>query len=73
MIVDLWVWLIIVVSWLGLDKLRLVVYWWEIYIGIWLFELVVIGLDVIDLLVVVVVVEDVRFVVMVVLEWLCFD
>lgn len=72
-IADLGAWLTTVVSRLGLDKLRSATHRREMYIGNWLPEPVVTGLDDADPLAAVVAGEDARFAAMVVLELLSPD
>ncbi len=72
-IVDLRAWLTTVVSRLGLDRLRSAAHRRETYVGQWLPEPVVTGLDGDDPLSVVVAHEDARFAAMVVLERLSPD
>jgi RNA polymerase sigma-70 factor, ECF subfamily len=72
-IVDLRAWLTTVVSRLGLDRLRSATYRRESYIGEWLPEPVVTGVDRDDPLTAVVADEDARFAAMVVLERLTPD
>lgn len=72
-IVDLRAWLTTVVSRLGLDRLRSAAYRRESYVGEWLPEPVVTGLDGDDPLAAVVADEDARFAAMVVLERLTAD
>ncbi|MGK2867372.1 MAG: sigma-70 family RNA polymerase sigma factor [Mycobacterium sp.] len=72
-IVDLRAWLTTVVSRLGLDRLRSAARRRETYVGEWLPEPVVTGLDRDDPLAVVVAGEDARFAAMVVLERLTPD
>jgi RNA polymerase sigma-70 factor (ECF subfamily) len=72
-IVDLGAWLTTVVSRLGLDRLRSAAHRREMYIGNWLPEPVVTGLDDADPLAAVVAGEDARFAAMVVLELLSPD
>lgn len=72
-IVDLRAWLTTVVSRLGLDRLRSAARRRETYVGQWLPEPVVTGLDRDDPLSAVVADEDARFVVMVLLERLTPD
>jgi len=72
-IVDLRAWLTTVVSRLGLDRLRSAVHRRETYVGQWLPEPVVTGLDGNDPLSAVVADEDARFAAMVVLERLSPD
>lgn len=70
---DLPAWLTTVVSRLGLDRLRSAVYRRETYVGEWLPEPVVTGLDGNDPLAVLVASEDARFAAMVVLDRLAPD
>ncbi|MBV0916225.1 sigma-70 family RNA polymerase sigma factor [Mycobacteroides chelonae] len=70
---DLAAWLTTVVSRLGLDRLRSAVYRRETYVGEWLPEPVVTGLDGNDPLAVLVASEDARFAAMVVLDRLAPD
>ncbi|SKD61139.1 RNA polymerase sigma-70 factor [Mycobacteroides abscessus subsp. massiliense] len=70
---DLAVWLTTVVSRLGLDRLRSAVYRRETYVGEWLPEPVVTGLDGDDPLAALVASEDARFAAMVVLDRLAPD
>ncbi|OAT70709.1 RNA polymerase subunit sigma [Mycobacteroides immunogenum] len=70
---DLPAWLTTVVSRLGLDRLRSAVYRRETYVGEWLPEPVVTGLDGSDPLAVLVAGEDARFAAMVVLDRLAPD
>ncbi|AYM43326.1 sigma-70 family RNA polymerase sigma factor [Mycobacteroides chelonae] len=70
---DLVAWLTTVVSRLGLDRLRSAVYRRETYVGEWLPEPVVTGLDGNDPLAVLVASEDARFAAMVVLDRLAPD
>ncbi len=70
---DLPAWLTTVVSRLGLDRLRSAVYRRETYVGEWLPEPVVTGLDGNDPLAAVVASEDARFAAMVVLDRLAPD
>ncbi|MBN7302375.1 sigma-70 family RNA polymerase sigma factor [Mycobacteroides abscessus subsp. bolletii] len=70
---DLAAWLTTVVSRLGLDRLRSAVYRRETYVGEWLPEPVVTGLDGDDPLAALVVSEDARFAAMVVLDRLAPD
>ncbi len=70
---DLSAWLTTVVSRLGLDRLRSAVYRRETYVGEWLPEPVVTGLDGNDPLAVLVASEDARFAAMVVLDRLAPD
>jgi RNA polymerase sigma-70 factor, ECF subfamily len=72
-VVDLRAWLTTVVSRLGLDRLRSAAHRRETYVGQWLPEPVVTGLDSADPLSVVVAHEDARFAAMVVLERLTPD
>lgn len=72
-IVDLRAWLTTVVSRLSLDRLRSAAHRRETYVGEWLPEPVVTGLDGTDPLAVVVAGEDARFAAMVVLERLTPD
>ena len=72
-IADLRAWLTTVVSRLGLDRLRSAAHRRESYVGQWLPEPVVTGLDGADPLSVVVAHEDARFAAMVVLERLTPD
>ena len=72
-ITDLRAWLTTVVSRLGLDRLRLAAHRRETYVGEWLPEPVVTGLDGNDPLAAVVAGEDARFAAMVVLERLMPD
>lgn len=72
-ITDLRAWLTTVVSRLGLDRLRSAAHRRETYVGEWLPEPVVTGLDGNDPLAVVVAGEDARFAAMVVLERLTPD
>ncbi len=72
-IVDLRAWLTTVVSRLGLDRLRSAAHRRETYVGEWLPEPVVTGLDRDDPLAVVVAGDDARFAAMVVLERLTPD
>ncbi|MGH3563354.1 MAG: sigma factor, partial [Mycobacterium sp.] len=72
-IVDLRAWLTTVVSRLSLDRLRSAVRRRETYVGQWLPEPVVTGLDSADPLSAVVAGEDARFAAMVVLERLTPD
>ena len=72
-IADLRAWLTTVVSRLGLDRLRSAAYRRESYVGQWLPEPVVTGLDGADPLSVVVANEDARYAAMVVLERLSPD
>lgn len=70
---DLAAWLTTVVSRLGLDRLRSAVYRRETYVGEWLPEPVVTGLDGDDPLAALVASEDARFAAMVVLDRLAPD
>ncbi|AKC40068.1 RNA polymerase sigma-70 factor [Mycolicibacterium phlei] len=70
---DLVAWLTTVVSRLGLDRLRSAVYRRETYVGEWLPEPVVTGLDGNDPLAVLVASEDARYAAMVVLDRLAPD
>lgn len=70
---DLAAWLTTVVSRLGLDRLRSAVYRRETYVGEWLPEPVVTGLDGDDPLAALVASEDTRFAAMVVLDRLAPD
>lgn len=70
---DLAAWLTTVVSRLGLDRLRSAVYRKETYVGEWLPEPVVTGLDGDDPLAALVASEDARFAAMVVLDRLAPD
>ncbi|ORB56696.1 RNA polymerase sigma factor SigJ [Mycobacteroides saopaulense] len=70
---DLPAWLTTVVSRLGLDRLRSAVYRRETYVGEWLPEPVVTGLDGSDPLAALVASEDARFAAMVVLDRLAPD
>ncbi|WP_100465988.1 sigma-70 family RNA polymerase sigma factor [Mycobacteroides abscessus] len=70
---DLAAWLTTVVSRLGLDRLRSAVYRRETYVGEWLPEPVVTGLDGDDPLAALVASEDARFAAMVVLDLLAPD
>ena len=72
-IADVGAWLTTVVSRLGLDRLRSAAHRRETYVGNWLPEPVVTGLDEADPLTAVVAGEDARFVAMVVLEVLSPD